>query len=104
LRAIYHPRIGDTLVTIADRFGVTVQQLRRWNNLRGSAIEPGRSLYVAEPARVSLLHRARRRKGSVSSRVSRSSAKSGPDSQAKKRTSSREAKKKTAHSAKRKPV
>ncbi len=50
---LYKPRRGDTLVTIADRFGVTVQQLRRWNNLRGAAIPLGRSLYVSEPARIS---------------------------------------------------
>jgi membrane-bound lytic murein transglycosylase D len=34
---LYRPGRGDTLVTIADRFGVTVAQLRRWNNLRGGA-------------------------------------------------------------------
>jgi membrane-bound lytic murein transglycosylase D len=51
--AIYHPRRGDTLVTIADRFGVTVAQLRRWNHLRTEAVAPGTSLYVAEPAHIS---------------------------------------------------
>jgi membrane-bound lytic murein transglycosylase D len=102
LRAVYHPRRGDTLVTIADRFGVTVQQLRRWNNLRSSAVEPGRSLYVAEPARISMLHRGRRHHASASSHASRSSAKAESRSPAK--HGSREAKRKTAHSAKRKPV
>lgn len=51
--AVYHPRRGDTLVTIADRFGVTVTQLRRWNHLRGGTVTPGSSLYVSEPARIS---------------------------------------------------
>jgi membrane-bound lytic murein transglycosylase D len=51
--AVYHPRRGDTLVTVADRFGVTVQQLRRWNHIRGEAVTPGTSLYVAEPAHIS---------------------------------------------------
>jgi membrane-bound lytic murein transglycosylase D len=51
--AVYHPRRGDTLVTVADRFGVTVQQLRRWNHIRGEAVTPGSSLYVAEPAHIS---------------------------------------------------
>lgn len=55
--ALYHARRGDTLVTIADRFGVTVQQLRRWNHLRGAAVTPGKSLYVAEPARISAASR-----------------------------------------------
>ncbi len=57
--ALYHARRGDTLVTIADRFGVTVQQLRRWNHLRGGTVSPGSSLYVAEPAHISAASRYR---------------------------------------------
>ncbi|HEX4037176.1 MAG TPA: transglycosylase SLT domain-containing protein [Acidobacteriaceae bacterium] len=104
LRAVYHPRRGDTLVTIADRFGVTVQELRRWNNLRHNTIEPGRSLYVAEPARISMLHRGRRRHVSASPHASRSSAKLRARSTTKHKGSSRKAKKNTAHSTKKKPV
>jgi membrane-bound lytic murein transglycosylase D len=59
--AVYHPRRGDTLVTIADRFGVTVGDLRRWNHLRGEAVVPGSSLYVAEPAHISAAERTRHR-------------------------------------------
>ncbi|MBV8674560.1 MAG: transglycosylase SLT domain-containing protein [Acidobacteriaceae bacterium] len=50
--AMYRARRGDTLVTVADRFGVTVDQLKRWNHLRTTALTPGHSLYVAEPARI----------------------------------------------------
>ncbi|HTV83704.1 MAG TPA: LysM peptidoglycan-binding domain-containing protein [Acidobacteriaceae bacterium] len=50
--ALYRVRRGDTLVTIADRFGVTLEQLRRWNHLRGNAIYMGHVLYVAEPAHI----------------------------------------------------
>src|SRR5271156_5124867 len=50
--AMYHARKGDTLVTVADRFGVTVDQLKRWNHLKTPAIPPGHGLYVAEPARI----------------------------------------------------
>jgi membrane-bound lytic murein transglycosylase D len=50
---LYRVEHGDTLVTVADRFNVTVQQLRRWNHLVANRLEPGRHLYVAEPARVS---------------------------------------------------
>lgn len=57
---LYRARRGDTLVTIADRFGVTVEQLRRWNHLRGSVIRPGKRLYVAEPAHVRYVPRRRR--------------------------------------------
>ncbi len=50
--AIYRTRKGDTLVTVSDRFNVTVDQLKRWNHLKSTAISPGHSLYVAEPARI----------------------------------------------------
>jgi membrane-bound lytic murein transglycosylase D len=50
---LYTARKGDTLVSIADRFGVSLSQLRRWNNLTGTKVAPGRRLHVAEPVRVS---------------------------------------------------
>jgi len=50
--ALYRSHKGDTLVTVADRFGVTVDQLKRWNHLTGTAIPKGRALYIAEPARI----------------------------------------------------
>ena len=43
---------GDTLVTVADRFGVSVEQLREWNDAGESRLKPGRSIYVAEPVRL----------------------------------------------------
>jgi len=48
----YTARKGDTLVTIADRFGVSLAQLRRWNKLTGTGVkvEAGRKLVVAESA------------------------------------------------------
>jgi membrane-bound lytic murein transglycosylase D len=56
---LYKVQHGDTLVTVADRFNVTVQQLRRWNHLGSARLEPGRRLYVAEPALLtSSKHRA----------------------------------------------
>ncbi|HUZ04679.1 MAG TPA: transglycosylase SLT domain-containing protein [Acidobacteriaceae bacterium] len=45
----YRVRRGDTVVTVADRFGVTASQLRRWNHLRGNHLPAGRVLYVAQP-------------------------------------------------------
>jgi membrane-bound lytic murein transglycosylase D len=56
--SLYRARRGDSLVTVADRFGVTVEDLKRWNHLKTAAIAPGRSLYVAEPAHVSASGRA----------------------------------------------
>jgi membrane-bound lytic murein transglycosylase D len=48
----YSLRRADTLVTVADRFGVTVEQLRQWNHLTSSKVAPGRSLYVVAPIRL----------------------------------------------------
>jgi len=60
----YTLRRGDTLTTVADRFGVTVEQLRDWNRLETSRVAPGRSLYVAEPIRLAPgMHIARGRRG-----------------------------------------
>ncbi|MGB9415132.1 MAG: LysM peptidoglycan-binding domain-containing protein, partial [Acidobacteriaceae bacterium] len=47
-------------VTLADRFNVTTEQLRRWNHLRSSSIRPGQTLFVAEPAHVSASARGKR--------------------------------------------
>lgn len=47
---LYTVRRGDTLVTIADRFGISLEQLRRWNRIpSGIRVEVGRHLHVAEP-------------------------------------------------------
>src|ERR1035438_7259395 len=48
----YVTRVGDTLVTVADRFNVSVENLRRWNHLSSSTIKPQRSLYVSQPVRL----------------------------------------------------
>ena len=46
---LYTVRKGDTLVTIADRFGVSLNELRRWNRIPGIKVQPGQRLHVAEP-------------------------------------------------------
>jgi membrane-bound lytic murein transglycosylase D len=63
-RMLYTSRRGDTLVTIADRFGVSLNQLRRWNRISGTKVAPGRRLYVAEPAHARTA--ARRPRGEAS--------------------------------------
>ncbi len=45
----YRIRSGDNLEEIAQRFGVTIGDLRSWNNLRGSRIMAGAYLTVREP-------------------------------------------------------
>ncbi len=51
-RARYAVHRGDTLITVADRFGVSVEDLRRWNHLSSNAVRPGRSLAVTEPVKL----------------------------------------------------
>ncbi len=64
--ALYRVHRGDTLVTIADQFGVSVAALERWNHLRGRAVSAGRVLYISEPAR--LVHAGRITRGQSASR------------------------------------
>jgi membrane-bound lytic murein transglycosylase D len=60
----YRVQRGDTLITIADRFGVSVEQLRAWNHLRASNIRVGHRLRVAEPAHVERSRRQSQRSSS----------------------------------------
>ncbi|MEI9978805.1 MAG: transglycosylase SLT domain-containing protein [Edaphobacter sp.] len=55
----YAVRRGDTLITVADRFGVSVEELRRWNRLSSNAVKPGSSLFVAEPVKLAPSARVR---------------------------------------------
>ncbi len=64
---LYTVRRGDTLVTIADRFGVSLNQLRRWNKVTGIKVEPGRRLRVAEPVVLRTASSGHRRKTSAAS-------------------------------------
>jgi peptidoglycan lytic transglycosylase D len=64
---LYTTRRGDTLVSIADRFGVSLSQLRRWNHLSGFKVAPGRPLRIAEPAHVVRTRASGHRRGSKTS-------------------------------------
>ncbi len=77
----YTTRRGDTLVTVADRFNITAENLRTWNHLTSSTLTPGRKIYVAEPVRLGPASRSRRK--AASSKASR--RKSGASSSKKKR-------------------
>jgi membrane-bound lytic murein transglycosylase D len=86
---------GDTLVTVADRFGITVEQIREWNPSMAARLTPGRSIYVAEPVH---LAPGMRRHGAHASSAGRRSS-SSRSSYASSRTSSRNSGRSTAHSA-----
>jgi membrane-bound lytic murein transglycosylase D len=55
----YAVRRGDTLITVADRFGVSVEELRRWNHLSSNVVKPGSSLAVTEPVKLAPMTRVR---------------------------------------------
>lgn len=52
---------GDSLVTVADRFNVSTEELRRWNHLRAGSVVSGQTLTVAEPMHLAPTGRARAR-------------------------------------------
>jgi len=74
----YTTRRGDTLVSVADRFGISLSQLRRWNKLPSSGIriDAGRRLHVAEPSAVRASSTRSRRGSHAKTSSSRSSASS----------------------------
>jgi membrane-bound lytic murein transglycosylase D len=110
---MYTTRKGDTLVTIADRFGVSLDQLRRWNKISGFKVESGRRLHVGEAANVPHSTRSHRREVSAPARdgssadehesvsTKENATKSVASSSKKKRGSSRNAEAPAAKGAKR---
>jgi membrane-bound lytic murein transglycosylase D len=45
----YKAHRGDTLVKIADRFGVSLEDLHRWNHITGTTVAAGQRIRVTEP-------------------------------------------------------
>lgn len=66
-QVLYTSRRGDSLVTISDRFGVSLAELRRWNHLAGTSVKvvPGSRIHVAEPAAIAAAPRSRHRSASA---------------------------------------
>lgn len=95
---LYTVRRGDTLVTIADRFGVSLNQLRRWNRVAGIKVEPGRRLRVAEPVVAARTSSGHRRRSSASSGKALSAGHASPAPKAE------DTKKSTAHKAAARPA
>ncbi len=103
----YTVRRGDTLVTVADRFNLSVADLRTWNHLHASAVRPGQFLNVAEPIRLAPSMRSRRaasrsrgsRRRSVLAAVAKSTSKSSSRSSSKNasRSSTKMASRQSSH-------
>jgi membrane-bound lytic murein transglycosylase D len=67
--AVAHPlryvtRAGDTLINVADRFNVSVSDLKQWNHLSSSVIGPHRTLDVSEPVHLAPVTHVRARAAS----------------------------------------
>ncbi len=73
----YVPRRGETLTAIADRFNITVNDLRRWNHLTSNTVRPGRSLNVSEPVQFVPATYSRARNGRVARMLPMRSRRSG---------------------------
>ncbi len=46
----YKVRRGDTVLSVADDFGVPAEKVRRWNRLKGNQLRAGRTLLIYRPA------------------------------------------------------
>jgi membrane-bound lytic murein transglycosylase D len=46
----YSVRKGDTVLSVADDFGVPAEKVRQWNHLKGNALRSGRSLTIFKPS------------------------------------------------------
>ena len=45
----YRVRKGDTVLSVADDFGVPAEKIRKWNRLKGNTLHPGRTIAIYKP-------------------------------------------------------
>jgi membrane-bound lytic murein transglycosylase D len=69
----YKVRKGDTVLSVADDYGVPADKVRRWNHIRGNSLTAGRSILIYKP----LADSAEPEVASSKSRSKKSGAKSG---------------------------
>ena len=48
-KTFYTVKAGDCLGTIAEKFGVTVAEIEKWNQMHNSTIDPGNTLIIYLP-------------------------------------------------------
>jgi membrane-bound lytic murein transglycosylase D len=104
---MYRARRGDSLVTIADRFGVSLEELHRWNHSSGTSVKAGQRIRVAEPAHVATHSREQNRAQSHEDKAKNKAAGKGapaakPSSKASGKTTSASAGKPAAKAASKK--
>jgi membrane-bound lytic murein transglycosylase D len=46
----YTVRKGDTLLSVADEYGIPAEKVRQWNHLKGNVLPAGRSLTIFKPS------------------------------------------------------
>lgn len=76
----YKVRKGDTVLSVADDFGVTPDHLRRWNRLKGNGLVRGRTLVIYKPvapgqgAATPVKHRRKKPKATTKTAAEKSAA------------------------------
>jgi membrane-bound lytic murein transglycosylase D len=65
----YTVRSGDSLIAVADRFNVSVDELRRWNHLTSNTLKAGTQLNVAAPVKLAPATRAQTRRTTAATRT-----------------------------------
>ncbi len=83
----YKVRKGDTILSVADDFGVPAERLRKWNHMKGNVLKPGRTLYIYRPVAgsetteaVASNHRTSRSRGKKATVARSGGASSEPES------------------------
>ena len=89
----YRVRKGDTVLSVADDFGVPPERLRRWNRLKGNELRKGRSIVIYRPvaegskeAAAPVHHRVRHKAAKSASSAAPKQQKTNGLSEAKKST------------------
>ena len=57
--AHYTVHKGDTVLSVADDFGVPAEKIRQWNRLKGNALRSGESLTIFQPSAGAAMKRTR---------------------------------------------
>jgi membrane-bound lytic murein transglycosylase D len=94
----YTTHRGDTLVSVADRFGVSLAQLRSWNHISGTKVSSGKHLRISEPTTTASTHTRSKKSAQASDESSDSSSSSSASAKSGKGRSARR-----GHSAKAAP-